>query len=627
MTTRVAPPRSRTARAAPQLPEWAPLSARYASSRATASVAVCDNPEPGADSSVRPLSLPGVRGARCMMPMRGERVTRTWAQRVADVSTAALTAHAFGTAELLDKYVGTFVLTVDRHLGPYLAAHGLRDDVHIVYKGGNVLAEYLRQLLRVDGVAASPQLARVLRSSDADFQVHFRTDAAFREHEDAVKRLVVAALMAFRGLLEDDGNGEVLQFSPNAPGLRDEYAALLREVGWRLDARAPVALAPRDDYFVLRLGGRRAAAVGVNEFMSPDECPAAYLPAPALVRGGPGHAAATPMYVSFNDTLDFDNVRGQRVVFDLARLKLNVHVPTDAGCVVRAPAELIDVSFTDPHDAGHRRTRDRPIGDWTRELRLAGGAATVRVPTLEHIVDHDLQNILFVAVRRPWDDAKYEKRMLRYLLGMVMLAAGDSSIEADALADAERWARAVNPLTEALTWLGRELAKLRFPPRTRTARTGTTRMTHTTRMTMYNTSRRTTMGAPPTTRREQPLFAEVIERAVRRFTTVLDRVRAVRDAVVADEQRLQQDGGDGGEAAAFNDMVAFMCDVVRMLTAHMQAIRTVRIGTLMLRVGTARAPDTTARDTTARNSYTRSTVVDIAARRTALQTEKPMPKR
>jgi hypothetical protein len=442
------------------VPEWTPL--LHASKWA-----IHQTPTDGCHQLALDVDVSSTGGARMVMSVTGEGAevakcfvkgigaatamapTRTFLQRLADASTTHFVNAIFNKENIdLDQYVAKFVSCVEAHLAPFRKSFGVEtDDITLIYKGGNVLVAYLRQLIIVedvkDVVKVPDMLANLNKLSDTDFSVHFATTQLWREHHDAVSRIVVCALHDFRDWLASRHakNIRAIRFST------DDYASIVPATCHVVHA-TPTR---RSDFVVLSSQDKDAPATQAiiygnrhnsrRSVTNAVACDLIVAPLDSLVmrqtRGAPDTRRTRSndndplhsMYVTFNNTIRFAK-KDMQCEFDLLRLKYNVDVELQwedrniAPCTYHAPSELIDVSISTQKDFKTRHVIGKPIDSWTTTVPMKCGTqdVQVRVPTLEYLVNHDLHAILFVESDFPWEDQKYLKRMQRYLLGSVILA-------------------------------------------------------------------------------------------------------------------------------------------------------------------------------------------------------------
>lgn len=392
---------------------------------------------------------------------------RTLLQQMGDVSTGFVIGDVFSDREAMQHYVGTFVKFVEDGTADYISANGLEDLVYLVYKGGNVLVEYFTQFLKVTGTqhnaATMIHYNKLLKRSDADFQYYFKTDDVFWSHSLKLKRLVLSSMYKFASWLVTSrqiNNSLVFPLKPYQDLINEKDATL---------AVTEVSVHYRKDFMVLNAkkneidsharAPRKNIAQSVLPLLGEKTCDLVIVPLKKIVEDPSIDANDRPygVFITYNDSLSFGD-HLNRASFHLARMKLNIDVKTDT-CVFHAPAELIDVSFSNPDDHKLEFTRGRDVNLWTQVQRMWG--VDVRIPTMEYLVNHDLSDILFVESQGlPWNDAKYDKRMLRYLIGSALLCTGDTDAD-NALSKAGRWSPYSNDITKVVKALIVQLNRMK----------------------------------------------------------------------------------------------------------------------------------------------------------------------
>ncbi len=397
-----------------------PIRGRINNQRAGSSKCDLQN-ELAVNGSVSPTLLPD--GSLCF-PSAGssgaaqQRATRTTKQLLQDVSTEVVVAHMFQDPKTLYDYVGNFVACYDYALDK---ANIPPDHACLVYKGGNILVDYFHQLLGVemqyDGGASQRAFAALTKRSDTDFTVVI--PAAIEQQNPGLRSQVNAAIL------------EALSQFRIFLGVSNLLFPLPTQTEYARQASAYQAILDSD---------ANGCKYRVKEFSTDFRSDLLitrdprYTNCEVIVKSGSlGTSSSTlipnsnqPTYVSFNDTLMFQLSKGVGH-FDLARLKASVvmtvsekGVATTSKCL-SVPAELIDVSISHLDDS--KRLSDINVQNWTTvvEYFVNGSRVPVLVPTLDYLVRHDLDTILFEDSEYPWDDIKYAKRLMRFVVGSCLL--------------------------------------------------------------------------------------------------------------------------------------------------------------------------------------------------------------
>ena len=381
---------------------------------------------------------------------------RTQLQRLADTTTSIIVNRMFKNDDDLNNYLITFIQCVNARLDEYFKVHTeLVNSACLVYKGGNVLVDYFNQMnIAINDLTATASILPLLKRSDTDFQFFFKTTDLFVRHNDAIKRLLVAALYDFQSKLTTltTVNGAADNFL--LPRKVQFTADELKDFNTILSPNTlrSLLIEPRTDTFILNAKNdippyrdadpasnliRKVIPKWVAQTKIKDECTFVVVPCQPIVTVK-DHSRVAGTYITFNDTLRF----GQDPIyasFDLIRLKLNINltIKDEPSCVYHVPSELIDISISNPDDYKVRSITGEGLDTWTQtiELDIAGLGRTdpnepddesircpIRIPTLEYLMDSDLYSILFVESNGfPWMDQKYSKRLFRYIMGNVLL--------------------------------------------------------------------------------------------------------------------------------------------------------------------------------------------------------------
>lgn len=359
---------------------------------------------------------------------------RTTLQQLGDVSTKALVNLMFSTTDKFQAYMIKFLRCVSNRVDPYIWEHNLHNSAHLVFKGGNVLYDYFYQLLGPQTVGMPDVLSQMLQRSDADFQ--FNINASIHKvHSDPLRRLVAAAMYDFLVVLQTTSD------LPTDATFIDETQDTVRQYVTAYKGNTAVlqsALVNRSDFMVLSPKNDLSEQV-IGNISQSQLCDLLVLPMPTLLEGFYPKLRPLGTFVALNDTVNFTDIRKYTTSFDLIRIKLNIDVTLANNCVYHAPAELIDVTFSNKDDTKMLSSKDTSINDWTQVRTFINSNVEVRIPTLKYLVHDDLGAILFKQSAFPWDAPKYEKRLARFIVGCFLLSMDDNRI-IDTEPEAERWA-------------------------------------------------------------------------------------------------------------------------------------------------------------------------------------------
>ncbi len=362
----------------------------------------------------------------CFPRSDDSRHVRSTKQLLQDVSTGVVVDKLFSDTHVLRGYVGAFVRMYDA----VLASHGIKaGDAALVYKGGNVLVDYFDGLLGQGGYLKAPKRLQALtKRSDTDFTVVISKEMDASPHgREQVLRCITQALYDFKDFLAANGSTYTLPNSAEYSAARDKYNEILATESVSMTGARVV---PRPDLIITDPRNAIVDQLVDSQDLRDEiaECEGTLI---APVRGivdtrGQWSKLKSPamrsihdsMYITLNNTLKFQLSNGVGH-FDLARLKTNVAIDLTSDECLLVPAELIDVSVSHPDDS--KALMDHDIQDWTQVQQF--NDYPVLVPTLDYMVNDDLFTILFLDNRFPWTDAKYAKRMARYLVGSALIVA------------------------------------------------------------------------------------------------------------------------------------------------------------------------------------------------------------
>jgi hypothetical protein len=129
-------------------------------------------------------------------------------------------------------------------------------------------------------------------------------------------------------------------------------------------------------------------------------------------------------YVSFNSKIQN---KEERIEFSLVRLMINylvVYQKDGMTYFTNAPSELFDLSIGDPRD----KMFYVYSADQLEEYQYSDRKDKIYIPSIEVTIT-DLIQILYKSQGFPWDDAKYEKRLYRLLVLILISQLTMANIE------------------------------------------------------------------------------------------------------------------------------------------------------------------------------------------------------
>lgn len=354
---------------------------------------------------------------------------RTLKQKLSDASTDYILT--LFSDDIYTKFFKKFYTSLNQLLTEYANEHKLSipEDIAFFYKGGNlfriILSDFAKHLEHDDFI----ELLR--KRSDADFQIYINPSLAeyTKVHTEVVKRVLVA-LYNFKVWLSRTG---ILKIDYTK--LLSMYRTVLKEAapfaGFKLtNVSIPVVASTgksndhpfRSDFIMDTL---RSDLVGYKEeyclLSNYDKC----------------RNTDPSLYISRNAASDFATWGGKRYYFELLRLKRNIKIKIDfetaAGesrtTYLQVPSEIIDVSIPKLGDSS-LGVMTGNVSKYIQEY-IYNGSGPKPFPffgvSLEYLL-YDLTDILYHKFEWPWLDAKYKKRINRYLLSLFLSRSKDADI-------------------------------------------------------------------------------------------------------------------------------------------------------------------------------------------------------
>lgn len=319
----------------------------------------------------------------------------------------------------LDEYMIAFLHAVQPEIDRINGGLSRGERTFLLYKGGNVFVDYFQRVLNPEDPYLPMSLKQLLKRSDTDFQVVFEPPELFDRIHAQVKGAMLTALYKFRAWLS---RHPTLRLAPNiTKSAFKKIAKVCTKHGFTL-TRAPFAN-PRPDFLILDpTSGESVSILPKDERLLErlkTDCRLALLPLAQQTTYHSDTNVTSNAYVTLNNSLKFI-IDGNVSWFDLIRLKGDMVMRVEGlqRCI-HVPYELIDISLSHPDDF---KLKLLHRGDDKYATRAFDEKHAVAVPSLSYIIDSDLSNILFGEQEYPWLDVKYQKRMLRFLLGRMMLA-------------------------------------------------------------------------------------------------------------------------------------------------------------------------------------------------------------
>lgn len=290
-------------------------------------------------------------------------------------------------------------------------------DVVMYYKGGNVFRMILNDIINILG---NEEYQRLLKRSDADFQIYINPDLPDVDKvREEISLLVVYVFHNVRLYIQKSG---VLKVSDEKhfEKIKEQYIEELKNVGLKvanLKIKSKQAAVRKD--FMMSVG--KLSPDDDKEFMLLKKFD-------SIVEGLDG--VSSTYFISRNTALDFSRKDNLKATFDLLRFrrnfKLEITLENGESYVVNAPFEVLDVSIPKGEDYGLTKLTDGNVQNLTRLYKYESkgahkttGKVVFRAPTVSYQIN-DLHDLLFKQNEYPWTDIKYQKRILRYFLSLVV---------------------------------------------------------------------------------------------------------------------------------------------------------------------------------------------------------------
>ena len=313
-------------------------------------------------------------------------------------------------------------------LEDYAQKHELRvpEQLCLYYKGGNFFRILMRSLLEL--IDIEKYTALVQKRSDADFQIFVHPDVPNYERvlED-VSALTLFVMYEFKGFLSRSG-----LLNPPLDPLPELYIQPLKEhfkdspyevtnVGMARDrSNAPATHPFRSDFLM-------------NTFIDTDSATKfiGYTEVYCLLKGyGKSRNDDPSLYMSRNITSDFTTFTKNRYIFELIRLKRNISIQVDLRTqddkkhtvTLKVPSEGIDVSIPRIGDHSVNHMSEKGVRAYIDEYGFqdeAGEYFSFYGINLNFLL-YDLNDILFSKFDWPWADPKYQKRITRYYIAILL---------------------------------------------------------------------------------------------------------------------------------------------------------------------------------------------------------------
>lgn len=347
-----------------------------------------------------------------------------------DFSTAFVVKEFFRSKETLFNFMKLTYETIDQELKKYREQHKLEDRaVFFLFKGGNVLRIIANQLFSVLPPEARNLLKQTyqdnFKRSDADFSVFVdESKLGSLGYETAMAdltKLTYGALNIIRAELMANPDKYFDYFQYNNR-VAEKY---LKNYFNKLDLLESLKNPDNKNLFSADFVQLQLLDTKANDLSCPYEGQLDYeyvfdKDDKSKIIGSPLSNTSSWIMNTINKTLEWpvENQPEKLVKFYLVRSKVQFEYTYGKdGQFVRKPVggELIDVSF--PHKDDFRLTTflnnyDSWVADYTLKMDTSDDAFVMKAESLSGIAE-DLYGVVFEQFSRPWEGAKYTKRINR----------------------------------------------------------------------------------------------------------------------------------------------------------------------------------------------------------------------
>ena len=362
-------------------------------------------------------------------------IVRSIKQDVDDMLTSMFTAQYEKDRDLLVNVFEAFTGPAERLLRAYAELHGMQYGNHILlaFKGGNIFRILLQSLVDTMGFQeACNEWSDLLQLSDLDFEVFLKDATPDRVRDACV--LMTVALESAREWLQQNMPQWVLSPEEQAAVL---HATDLEEAGSKVLTMDVVAkdsvvhplklpkdkaCADKDTIFMPVPRVLRVREGSRNRINAKNRNRSQYQQ-PQLVWWGQTldeRPRASPLPLSYNRMLG--QTFGGIVDAELLRVRRAVRIESSV-CNRNLAAQVLDVSIAGKDDVKHKMTVEGDTSHWFQKLtysRSDGSSGHFYAPTLRSFLE-DLILALFVTNDKPWQAARYEKKVDRWIWVSVIL--------------------------------------------------------------------------------------------------------------------------------------------------------------------------------------------------------------
>lgn len=278
------------------------------------------------------------------------------------------------------------------------------EDICLFYKGGNVFRILLKNIINVFD---KDEYKKLLKRSDADFQLYINPKLEnYNIIKEEISRLVVYVLYNIKNYMKTNN---IISISKNTEELKNQYIDELKNNNINVkNLEVKVFDSTRKDFII-----------ELNKLYTNDDKNYVMMNTYDSILEGVDNNRSV-YYISKNTALKFQRKDNLKAQFDLIRFRRNIKVAIEEDngdkIELHTPFEIIDVSIPTGEDYGLKKLQNG-INKYVKEYYFEN--IKFLAPTIDYQL-LDLHDLLFKQNEFPWTDIKYEKRITRYFLTMIV---------------------------------------------------------------------------------------------------------------------------------------------------------------------------------------------------------------
>ncbi len=336
---------------------------------------------------------------------RNDRIqTRSIQQKLGDVTTNYI-IQKLENSKYKDLFM-LFYIPMNEVLENYCSLKNIEfnKDICLFYKGGNVFRILLKNIINIFD---KDEYRKLLKRSDADFQLYINPDLTnYNIIKEEISKLVVYVLYNLKHYMKKNN---IINIPKDTDDLKNQYIEELKNNNIKVkNLEIKVFDSTRKD-FIIKLNklykNNDKDYVMMNTYNS-------------ILDGIDSNRSV--YYISINTALKFQRKDNLKAQFDLIRFRRNIKlmIEEEDGSQIdlHSPFEIIDVSIPTGEDYGLIKLK-KDLYKYVQEYYFEN--IKFLAPTIEYQL-LDLHDLLFKQNEFPWTDIKYEKRITRYFLTMIV---------------------------------------------------------------------------------------------------------------------------------------------------------------------------------------------------------------